>query len=330
VVPSSGNDKLLNVVVPTVDLGGAKEKSVTVGVSGGARGFDSAPLTVRAIQATIPSGTIAVKPGPIPANITAGADAIFSFTIEARTVLDETYNLVPTAPPVPAGQPAWTAVVTSDAAGTKPITQPLLITQSVGGQPTIAQVFLKVTIPLNTPVTSPFVQLDVTSVHNPPPSPGSPSGSSGQVGFTFGAAGQPAQTVSFKITTFTGAGVVGDIGSGVAFPLPTPTAPPINGVSYTFQNLKAGSYDLTLEWLDKTGANRGWTASLGGAPGITPSWPVMAKTIAMTTAGDFGPEKVAIVAGAGATQNTLVITVRAQGANANTDYGILNQVIKPA
>jgi len=173
VVPSSGNDKLLNVVVPTVDLGGAKEKSVTVGVSGGARGFDSAPLTVRAIQATIPSGTIAVKPGPIPANITAGADAIFSFTIEARTVLDETYNLVPTAPPVPAGQPAWTAVVTSDAAGTKPITQPLLITQSVGGQPTIAQVFLKVTIPLNTPVTSPFVQLDVTSVHNPPPSPGS-------------------------------------------------------------------------------------------------------------------------------------------------------------
>jgi hypothetical protein len=48
------------------------------------------------------------------------------------------------------------------------------------------------------------------------------------------------------------------------------------------------------------------------------------------TAGDFGPDKVAIVGIAGATPNTLIVTVRAVGANAQTDYGILNQGIKAA
>jgi hypothetical protein len=327
VVPSSGNDKVLNVVVPTVDLGGATQKTVSVGVSGGTRGFDSAPLTIHAIQATIPAGTITVSPGQIPANIQTGSSVIFPFTIAAQTNLDENYNLGVTLPTVPLGQQPWTAVVTSDAAGTQIVTQ-LLIPKPVSGQSSIAQVFVKVTIPQNTPVTNPFVTLSVNSVHNPPPNPGSPSGSF-SASFSFGGSSQPPQTVRFAISTFTGAGVAGDL-TGIAFPLPTPTAPPIDGVSYIFQNLNAVQYALSLQWADTSNANQGWTASFGGAPGITPNWPVMNQTITMNTAGNSAPQKIAVVAAAGSKQNTLTITVRAVGVNSNTDYGILNQVVKPA
>src|SRR6202140_1294487 len=143
VVPSGGSDKLLNVTVPTVDLGGAAQKSVAVGVSGGTRGFDSAPVTVHAFQATIPVGTITVSPGQIPANIQPGSTVIFPFSIQAVTNLDENYNLVPGLPTVPTGQPAWSAVVTSDAAGINVITQ-LLIPKAVSGQASTAQVFVRV------------------------------------------------------------------------------------------------------------------------------------------------------------------------------------------
>jgi IPT/TIG domain len=329
VIPTSGNDRQLNVQIPALDLGGATQKTVTVAVSGGVRGFDSASLTVHAVQATIPAGTITVSPGTIPANIQSGADAIFPFTIEARTNLDETYNLTTVLPSVPAGQTAWSAVVTSDAQGTKPITQPLLIPAPRQGQPSTAQVFVKVTIPQNTPVTSPFVTLNVTSVHNPPPGLGSPTGG-WTLPFQFNAQQQPPQTIRFAISSFTGSGVKGDLTSGISFPLPTPSTPPIDGVSLIFQNLKAGQYNLTLEWKDKTNSSQGWVASFGGAPNITPGWPIVNKVITMNTAGDGAPEKVAVVAGAGATRNTLILTVRAAGANANTDYGILNQDILPA
>ena len=327
VVPSSGNDKLLSVVVPTVDLGGATQKSVSVGVSGGTRGFDSAPVTIHAIQATIPAGTITVIPGQVPANIQAGSSVIFPFTIAAQTNMDENYNLLVQLPAVQAGQQVWSGVVTSDSAGNNTITQ-LLIPKPAGSAASTAQVFVKVTIPASTLVTNPFVTLMVNSVHNPPPNPGSPSGSFSN-GFSFGGSSQPPQTVGFAISTFTGAGVVGDL-TGIAFPLPTPTAPPIDGVSYIYQNLNAVQYILTLAWADTSNSNQGWTASFGGAPGITQGWPVMSKTITMNTAGPSAPDKVAVVGVAGAKQNTLTITVRAVGANANTDYGILKQVIKPA
>jgi hypothetical protein len=327
VIPTSGNDKLLTVVVPSIDLGNAASKSVTVAVSSSARGFDSAAITVDAIQTTIPSGKVTVSPGTIPGNIVAGSDVIFPFTIEARTNLDETYNLSVGLPTVPATQTPWTFVITSDAAGTRTLVPPLLIPKPASGQAaTTAQVFVKVTIPLNTPVTSPFVRLDVNSVHNPPPNAGSPSG-----GFTapfqFNQVSQPPQTIRFAIDTFAGTGVTGNL-TMVSFPLPTPTAPPINGISYIFQNVKSGQYDFTLEWQDKTNGNRGWTASFGGAPGIG-TWPTMTRRLTLT-AGDFGPDKVAIVGIAGATPNTLIVTVRAVGANAQTDYGILNQGIKAA
>ncbi|RSL17993.1 hypothetical protein EDE15_3546 [Edaphobacter aggregans] len=327
VIPSSGNDKLLNVIVPTIDLGGATQKSVSVGVSGGARGFDSAPLTVQAIQATIPAGTITVTPGQIPANIQPGSTVIFPFTIQAQTNLSESYNLVTGLPTVAAGQTAWTAIVTSDAAGNNVITQ-LTIPAPVASQSSTAQVFVKVTIPAGTGVANPFVTLSVNSVHNPPPNPGSPSGSFSAT-FTFGGSTQPPQTVGFAISTFTGSGVAGDL-TGVSIPLPTPTQPPIDGISYIFQNLNAVQYTMSLAWLDPSNANHGWTASFGGAPGITANWPVLSQTITMSTAGSSSPVKVAIVAPAGSTQNTLIITVRAAGANSSTDYGILNQVIKPA
>jgi len=321
VVLLSGNDKLLNVIVPIVDLGGAAQKTVTVSVSGGTRGFDSSSLTVHAIQATIPAGTITITPGQIPANIQPGSSAIIPFTIGAQTNMDENYNLSVTLPTVPVGQQAWSAVVASDSAGANAITQLQIPKAST------AQVFVKVTIPLNTPVTSPFVTLNVVSVHNPPPNLGSPSNSF-TAPFTFGGTVQPPQTIRFAISSFVGSGIVGDLGD-VAHPLPTPSTPPIDGINYLFQNLQAIQYTATLDWSDKTNSNQGWTASFGGAPNITPGWPVINKTITMNTAADDA-EKIAIVAAAGAKQNTLIITVRAVGANSKTDYGILNQVIKPA
>src|SRR5262249_11922150 len=155
-----------------------------------------------------------------------GQDAIFPFTIEARVNMDETYTLTPG---MPTTAEDWKPVVTSDALGQRPITQPLLIPKPAAGSvSSTAQVFLKVTIPGTTAVTSPFVKLDVTSVHNPPPNPGSPSGTSGQATFQFGAAQQPPQTVRFAISQFTGTGLSGDT-SLVKIPLPTPTTAPVDG-----------------------------------------------------------------------------------------------------
>jgi hypothetical protein len=326
VVPTTGNDRVLNVIVPAIDTGGAPSRTVTVAVSGGVRGFDTASLIIDAITATIPSGTISVSPGTIPANITKGADAIFPFTIEARVNMDETYTLTPGTPSTTED---WKPGVFSDAQATKPITQPILISKPAGNAvSSTAQVFVKVTIPQNTAVVSPFIKLDVVSVHNPPPGAGSPSGGSGPVTFTYGGSQVPPQTVRFSISQFTGQGISGDT-TTVSMPLPTPTAPPIDGIGYLYQGLKAGQYTLSLQWADTSNNNQGWTASFGGAPGA-PNWPLMNRTITMNSPGDFGPDKVAIVGIAGAKPNTLTVTVRAVGTNSQTDYGILNQGIKAA
>ncbi|HEY2031768.1 MAG TPA: IPT/TIG domain-containing protein [Myxococcales bacterium] len=326
IVPTSGNDRQLNVSVPAVNVGTAGSKTVAVTVTSSGRGSDSASFTVNAAQATIPAGTITVTPGQIPANIQPGQTVIFPFTIGASVNMDETFNLVPSLPDPGANKTAWTAIVTSDSAGQIPIQGPLFIPKPPQGQlQSVAQVFVKLTIPVDAAVTAPFVKLAVSSVHNPPGNAGSPSNSF-QANFTFGGQAQGPQTISFSISLFTGVNVKGDV-SSASFPLPTPVVPPINGINYLFHKLQAGKYDFSLEWADTANNNHGWVASFGGNPAT--GTPVLTKTITMNAPGDWGPEKVAIVGVTGATPNTLKITVESQ-TNPTTDFGILNQGIKGA
>jgi hypothetical protein len=286
-------------------------------------------------QATIPSGDVSVSPGAIPANIRAdGRSYVIPFTIEARVNLDEIYTLTPGVPSVPEGDEPWTAIVMTDPAGSAPLAKSLAMPAwmwTPGEQPPTAEVFLKVTIPLNTPVAEPFVRLDVTSVHNPPPLAGSPSGGSGAVRFQFNAPAQPAQTIRFQFNGGLASGSAGDW-NAVSLPVPTPTEAPIDGIGYLFENLTAAEYEMTLEWQDKTNGNRGWTASLGRAPGFS-GWPLTDMTIQMADVTTDRPgdwlQKVAIVGAGDAQPNTLTITVRAVGPTAATDYGIFNQHVTP-
>lgn len=321
----TGNDQRLFVTVPPVNLGNAASKMVTVGVTNNTRGFDSWPITVRNIVPMIPGGRLTVTPGPIP-SITPGNDAVIPFTIEARTNMDESYDLVPVLPTVPQGEIAWTAtMVTAQGAVELPRPYRISIPKPEPGQvASIVTAFLKVTVPTGTTVTNPFIRLDVNSVHNPPPGSTALTGTSGEVTFQFGQP-QQSQTVGFSIDS-----LVGINGDKTMLTVPislTPPTPPINGATYLFQGLKKAKYTATLTWKDTTNSNRGWTASFGGAPGIG-DWPRTTMTIDMTTTGDFGPQKVAIVGGQGATQNTLLITVRSN-AEPTTDFGFLNQGVKP-
>jgi hypothetical protein len=136
----------------------------------------------------------------------------------------------------------------------------------------------------------------------------------------------PPQTIGFVISELTGDGLSGDT-TMMTFPLPTPTTVPVDGIDYIYKNLHAGQYDFTIAWLDDSDGNRGWTASFGGAPGITPGWPIMTKRLTMYSDADFGPDKVAFIAGAGALPNRLILTVRSV-TNPQTDYGIVVQGVK--
>jgi hypothetical protein len=137
----------------------------------------------------------------------------------------------------------------------------------------------------------------------------------------------PPQTIRFTISSVTGSGISGDT-TLMSFPLPTPTTIPIDGIEYVYENLHPGQYDFTLEWQDTSDNNRGWTASFGGAPGVTPNWPLTTRRITMTgSATSFGPDKVAFIAGTGAQPNALIFTIRSVS-NPQTDYGILVQKVK--
>jgi hypothetical protein len=137
----------------------------------------------------------------------------------------------------------------------------------------------------------------------------------------------PPQTIHFEISSFTGSGVFND-GTTVSFPLPTPTLVPVDGIEYVYRGLHEGRYDCTLEWLDKRNDNQGWSASFGGAPGVSASWPLMSRRLAITNGStELGPDKVAFVAGAGARPNTLFVTIRSADDPQN-DYGILEQGVK--
>jgi hypothetical protein len=134
-------------------------------------------------------------------------------------------------------------------------------------------------------------------------------------------------TIQITIVETTGSGLSGDT-TLMSFPLPTPTSPPIDGIGYLYQNLHNGLYDFTIAWQDTSNGNQGWTASFGGAPGVTPGWPIMSRQITISNAGSaFGPDKVAFVAGVGAQPNTLIITLRSVS-NPQGDYGILRQGVR--
>lgn len=319
---AGSNDRLLILTVPQINIGNLASKLVTVTVAN-PRGSASKTINVQSIQPTIPGGSIGVSPGLIPGNITSGADWVFSFNIAAKTNMDEIYDLVPT---LPSSSPAWRAAIVSNANGTTELPQPWRITipKPVPGQSSNSTIFVKVSIPQGNVVTSPFVKLDVISTRNP-------TGPTALIGsftspFQFSQPQQAPQTVKFVINSFTGNNVGGDINS-VSMPVPTPKTPPINGINYSFQDLKAATnYTLSLAWKDTSNNSRGWTASFGGAPGL-PNWPTTSKTIPMVAAGD-DPEKVAIVGETGASENTLIITVRSVS-DSNNDYGILEQIVKP-
>ncbi|HEY2903156.1 MAG TPA: hypothetical protein VGL59_21415 [Polyangia bacterium] len=313
------NDKLLILAVPPISFGKLTTKSVPLVVSG-ARGSASNSITVHTTEATIPTGTITVSPGQVPADIAPGSSFVMPFNLSILANLSETYNLVPSVPSV---SPAWTATMVTNANGTTELPQPwqIPITKPSTDTAVTATVFVKVTIPLGTTAT-PFVRLDVVSQRNPT----GPSALTGGVTatFDFGQPQQPPQTVKFVVTSFTGTNVTGDTNL-VTLPLPTPTTAPIDGVTYSIQNLKANTkYTLTLSWKDTTNANQGWTAAFGGAPGIG-TWPLITKTVTQVGAGSDS-EKVAIVGIAGAKANTLLLTVRSQTDSVN-DYGILSQGI---
>jgi hypothetical protein len=314
---AGSSDRVLILTVPPVNLTGVTSRDVPVVVSG-ASGDASATVTVHAVQATLPNGTITVSPGTIPPNISPGGTFVIPFNVSVSANLDETYNLVPS---VPTGSPAWSAVLVTNTNGTTEIPKPwqVPLAKASDAKPSTTTVFVKVSIPQGTTVTSPFVRLDVLSQLNP---------TALSSGFTapipFNQSQQPPQTVSFFITTTTPGGA-GDTNQ-VSFAAPTPSAPPLNGVTYQIKGLKKANYTLKLEWLDTKNSNQGWTASFGGAPGIG-NWPVTSKPLQVLAPGD-DTEKVSIVGTQSATQNTLVMTVRSDDDPVN-DYGILNQLVVP-
>jgi len=318
-LPGSGDTTLI-LNVPPINFGKLTFKTVTVTVSG-KNGNATGQITAHAAQATIPVGTITVSPGQIPANIAPGGDFVIPFNVAISANLNETYNLVPS---VPVSTPAWNAVLVTNINGTTEVPKPwqIPIPKPTGGQPSTTTLFVKISIPLNTTVTAPFVRLDVVSQLNPTGPTALTGGFSAPI--VFNQPQQPPQTLKFAINAFTGTNVSGDT-NVVSLPLPTPTTPPIDSITYSIQGLKKGTYTLSLAWRDTALSNGGWTASFGGAPGIG-NWPTLTKSLTMGAAG-ADSEKVALVGTSAATANTLIFTVRSDSDPTN-DYGILNQGVK--
>jgi hypothetical protein len=311
------NDTLLILRIPTVSLLHSPSRDVPVNVST-PHGSASGRITLRQVPITIPGGELAVGLEAFPAGtITPGHDYVFGFRIEAATNLDETFDLEPTVPP------GWRAVMVSDASGATELPTPaqIAIAEPPPGQSTtMAHTFVRVTVPANATAADAFVKLDVTSVHN-----GSLLGTSGRVDVPFNVPSPPGQTVLVTITSTTGPVV--EVRDNFLFEVPTTTSVPIDGIDVTVWDLKAISYTLSLSWKDTANDNRGWTASWGGAPGMTSGWPHRQKTISLGSPGSDS-EKVALIGAAGATENTLVITVRST-LEPDTDYAIFNLNVVP-
>jgi hypothetical protein len=315
---AGSNDNHLILQIPTVNLDNKASREVTVTVST-PLGSASGTITLHQIPILIPGGTLAVGLEAYPAGpVTPGHDYVFGFRIEAAINADETFDLEPTVPP------GWLAVMVSDATGTTELPAParMAIAQPPSGQSaTMAHAFVRVTVPASATAAAAFVKLAVRSVHTA----SDLWGWSGRVDVPFNMPSPPGQTLLAAVTSLTGG--VEEFGDNFLFNVPTTTSVPIDGINVSLWDLKAGSYTLTLSWEDPANDNHGWAASWGGAPGITTGWPIQQKTVTMGSPGN-DPEKVALIGAAGATENTLVITVRST-IEPDTDYAIFNLNVVP-
>jgi hypothetical protein len=309
---AGSNDSVLILEVPPVSFL-VDPSDVTVDVST-PNGFASGSITLHQYVPTVPSGALAVGVEAFPAGIiTPGHDYVFGFRIEARTTLDETFDLKPMVPP------EWQAVMVSDATGTTELPAPaqVAIARPPPGQvATTAHAFVRVTIPSAT--ADPFVRLDVTSVHNAL----FLTASSGHIDVPLDAPGPAGQTLLPSISQ---AHAQGLSGTDLAFDVPTPTSLlDLDGFYLSIWELKPVAYTAAVSWKDSANGNHGWTASLGGGP-KNPGWPYTQATLA-------GPGdaflSVKLVGIAGATENILVLTVRSM-INPDTDYMIFELNVVP-
>lgn len=296
---SGSGDRLLILGVPITMTLASDSQLVTVAVSS-VRGYDFKQITIRKPQATLPSGTLAVGLAPPASAINAGSSAVFTATIDARSTLDEAFNLTPVVPTLPQGQTPWQAVMVTDAGGatelpllsggpTPPPWQMRIAKPASGQLSTVVQAFVKVTIPANTVVAQPFVRLEVQSSRNPT---GFSGGSSGNFNFTLGQVGPANQTIRFGAFTATNGNVAGNIAT---FNLPTNPASRLN---YIIPSLKAGTYQISLAF---DANSNGWGAS------FAMNQQQLLKTFTLAVDGDDPGEQVFVAGGSG--QAPLNITV---------------------
>jgi hypothetical protein len=314
---AGSNDSVLIVEVPPISLL-VYPSDVTVDVST-PNGSASGSITLHQEVPTVPNGSLAIGLEAFPPDtITLGHDYVFGFRIEARTNLDETFDLGPIVPP------GWRAVMVSDATGMTelPVPAQVAIARPPPGQvATMAHAFVKVTIPSGPVVSGPFVKLDVTSVHNGRYL----SGCSGRVDVPIGSTAPAAPTLLASIFEFVTPSTGDLIGDTVVFGLPTPSSTlPLDSLGVALWGLKSDLYTVTLSWTDAADDNHGWTASLGGTP-KEPGWPYLQETVA-------GPGdaqlSVHLIGAVSATANMLVITARST-INPDTDYMIFQLNVVP-
>ncbi|HKB40005.1 MAG TPA: hypothetical protein VKD72_26450, partial [Gemmataceae bacterium] len=173
---AGSNDTLLILDVPPLSfLGDSQIYQVAVSDP---RGFDQKPLTVHKPQATVPSGTLQVgidqfPPGNINVPASGFQNFTFQFHIEARTNMDETYNVTPTFPD------GWNAILVTSMSDPTPRKQfpggptpppwQIQIAKPASDQvATTVQVFVQLSIPSTAPVAAGgHVGLKVASVRNP-------------------------------------------------------------------------------------------------------------------------------------------------------------------
>ena len=301
---AGSNDRLLILNVPVMTLP-SDSKLVTVAVSS-VRGYDFRQITIRKPEVVIPAGTLAVgiqqfPPGDAQGNISAPGSYVFTFRVDVRATLDETYNLTPQVPQVAQGQTPWQAVMVKDAGGSTqlpPLTggpaappwQLVIPKPALGQISTVVPAFVKVTIPQGTTVANPFVKLDVSSVRNP----AQLTSSSGNVAIPLGQPPPQNQTINFGAFTATNGSI-----SGTNASMTVPTNPG-SRLSFSIPNLKVGKYGISLAF---DGNSNGWGASLGMNQNVT------SQPFDMTVDGDH--QQQVFISGATPTgQATLNITVQ--------------------
>lgn len=325
---AGSGDTLLILDVPLFSLA-SDAQLVNVAVSS-ARGSDFRQITIRKPQATLPGGTLAVGITAPGGNISG--TVVFIATIDARSTLDETFNLTPTVPAVASGKTPWQVSMVTDATGAttlpklsggpNPPPWQMLIPKPANGVSTVVQAFIKVVIPGDNAVALPFVNLDVKSSRNPN---GFSGGNSGNFGFTVGQPAPANQTLKFGAFT----AINGTVSSNTAtFPLPIKN---LSRFSYSIPSLAAGTYQLSIAF---AGNSNGWVATF--QPGQT----LLVKTFTLNPAGDDTGEQI-FISGSPTGPAVLNITVTtplpaapAQPPTANdlknaTAYGVFQMTLTP-